>query len=69
MHLWLIPEDIGVADAMIEARRVIGNSRREGFCESTSCEAAYFYLRDFGLNKTAIRRIATISIVAANFAL
>jgi hypothetical protein len=29
-------------------------------------EAAYFYLQDFGLSKTTIRKIATITIVAAN---
>jgi hypothetical protein len=29
-------------------------------------EATYFYLQDFGLSKTTIRRIATITIVAAN---
>jgi hypothetical protein len=29
-------------------------------------EAAYFYLQDFGLSKTTIRRIATITIVAAS---
>jgi hypothetical protein len=39
------------------------------FARAASCEAAFFYFQNFGLSKTAIRRIATIAIDTSNFVL